>query len=101
MLNVYFLDFCIYAFVFCVDAAFDGPVAVPHLVPLLMAMEGDDPVENSERGCQLLYNILQCARNTAVHAHDYQQHANSLLTGGRARIHTRGQHLLFLSLLMV
>ncbi|CAF98143.1 unnamed protein product, partial [Tetraodon nigroviridis] len=63
------------------NAAFDGPVAVPHLVPLLMAMEGDDPVENSERGCQLLYNILQCARNTAVHAHDYQQHANSLLTG--------------------
>lgn len=48
-----------------------------------MAMEGDDPVENSERGCQFLYNILQSARNAAVHAHHYQQHANSLLTGAR------------------
>lgn len=82
-------SFCIYALVFCVDSAFDGPIAVPHLVPLLMAMEGDDPVENSERGCQLLYNILQSARNAAVHAHDYQQHANALLTGVCAQIHTR------------
>lgn len=63
-----------------------GPIAVPHLVPLLMAMEGDDPVEDSERGCQLLYNILQSARNDALHAHDYQQHARSLLTGTHARL---------------
>ncbi|KAG7279560.1 hypothetical protein CRUP_034662, partial [Coryphaenoides rupestris] len=57
-----------------------GPIAVPHLVPLLMAMEGDDPVENSERGCQLLYDVLQAARNAALHAPDYQQHAHALLT---------------------
>ncbi|CAJ1054041.1 breast cancer anti-estrogen resistance protein 3 homolog isoform X2 [Xyrichtys novacula] len=63
------------------DSAVQGPVAVPHLVPLLMAMEGDDPVENSERGCQLLYNVLQSARGAALHARDYQQHARSLLTG--------------------
>uniref|UniRef100_H2UDV9 Breast cancer anti-estrogen resistance protein 3-like n=1 Tax=Takifugu rubripes TaxID=31033 RepID=H2UDV9_TAKRU len=63
------------------DSVVDGPVAVPHLVPLLMAMEGDDPVENSERGCQLLYNILQSARNAAVRAQEYQEHAHSLLTG--------------------
>ncbi|XP_032400444.1 breast cancer anti-estrogen resistance protein 3 isoform X2 [Etheostoma spectabile] len=58
-----------------------GPIAVPHLVPLLMVMEGDDPVENSERGCQLLYNVLQSARSAALHAQDYQQHAHTLLTG--------------------
>lgn len=58
-----------------------GPIAVPHLVPLLMMMEGEDPVENSEQGCQLLYNVLQSARNDALHAKDYQQHAHSLLTG--------------------
>ncbi|XP_035856742.1 breast cancer anti-estrogen resistance protein 3 homolog isoform X1 [Sander lucioperca] len=58
-----------------------GPIAVPHLVPLLMVMEGDDPVENSERGCQLLYDVLQSARSAALHAHEYQQHAHTLLTG--------------------
>lgn len=58
-----------------------GPIAVPHLVPLLMMMEGEDPVENSEQGCQLLYNVLQSARNDALYAKDYQQHAHSLLTG--------------------
>uniref|UniRef100_A0A3Q1G1W1 Breast cancer anti-estrogen resistance protein 3-like n=1 Tax=Acanthochromis polyacanthus TaxID=80966 RepID=A0A3Q1G1W1_9TELE len=55
--------------------------AMPHLVPLLMLMEGEDPVENSERGCQLLYDVLQSARSAALHAKDYQQHARSLLTG--------------------
>ncbi|KAM6940887.1 breast cancer anti-estrogen resistance protein 3 homolog isoform 3-T4 [Lycodopsis pacificus] len=59
-----------------------GPIAVPHLVPLLMAMEGDDPVENSERGCQLLYDVLQSARSAALHAQDYRQHAQTLLTAG-------------------
>ncbi|KAM7010277.1 breast cancer anti-estrogen resistance protein 3 homolog isoform 2-T2 [Tautogolabrus adspersus] len=63
------------------DSAVQGPIAVPHLVPLLMAMEGEDPVENSERGCQLLYDVLQTARSAALHAQDYQQHAHSLLTG--------------------
>lgn len=63
------------------DSVVHGPIAVPHLVPLLMAMEGDDPVEDSERGCQLLYNVLQSARSAALHAQDYQQHAHSLLTG--------------------
>ncbi|XP_034543289.1 breast cancer anti-estrogen resistance protein 3 homolog isoform X2 [Notolabrus celidotus] len=63
------------------DSAVQGPIAVPHLVPLLMAMEGEDPVEDSEEGCQLLYNVLQSARSAALHAQDYQQHAHSLLTG--------------------
>ncbi|CAG5928730.1 unnamed protein product [Menidia menidia] len=63
------------------DSVVEGPTAVPHLVPLLMLMEGEDPVENSERGCQLLYDVLQSARSVALHAHDYQQHAQSLLTG--------------------
>lgn len=63
------------------DSAVQGPVAVPHLVPLLMAMEGEDPIEDSERGCLLLYNVLQSAREAALHAQDYQQHAHSLLTG--------------------
>lgn len=91
--------FCIYALVFCVDSVVDVPVAVPHLVPLLMAMEGDDPVENSERGCQLLYNILQSARNAVVRAKEYQQHAHSLLTGTCARPHTSttSDHIVFIT----
>uniref|UniRef100_UPI0037E95F4C SH2 domain-containing protein 3A isoform X1 n=2 Tax=Semicossyphus pulcher TaxID=241346 RepID=UPI0037E95F4C len=64
------------------DSAVEGPIAVPHLVPLLMAMEGEDPVENSERGCELLYDVLQSARSAALHAQDYQQHAHTLLTEG-------------------
>ncbi|XP_054635242.1 breast cancer anti-estrogen resistance protein 3 homolog isoform X1 [Dunckerocampus dactyliophorus] len=64
------------------DSAVGGPVAVPHLVPLLMLMEGDDPVENSERGCELLYDVLQTARCAALHAPDHQRHARALLTAG-------------------
>lgn len=63
------------------DSVVQSPIAVPHLVPLLMAMEGEDPVENSERGCQTLYDVLQSARQSALHARDYQQHAHTLLTG--------------------
>uniref|UniRef100_A0A3Q0T8V9 SH2 domain containing 3A n=1 Tax=Amphilophus citrinellus TaxID=61819 RepID=A0A3Q0T8V9_AMPCI len=59
-----------------------GPLVLPHLVPLLMLMEGEDPVENSDRGCQLLYDVLQSARNAALHAQDYQEHAHALLSGG-------------------
>lgn len=62
------------------DSVFQGPIAVPHLVPLLMLMEGEDPVENSERGCQVLYDVLQSARNAALHSLDYQKHAQALLT---------------------
>ncbi|XP_072320036.1 SH2 domain-containing protein 3A [Eucyclogobius newberryi] len=63
------------------DSVLEGPVAVPHLVPLLMAMEGEDPVENSEDGCQTLYDLLQSARSSALNARDYQRHAHTLLTG--------------------
>uniref|UniRef100_A0A7N6BX01 SH2 domain containing 3A n=1 Tax=Anabas testudineus TaxID=64144 RepID=A0A7N6BX01_ANATE len=63
------------------DSVVQGPVAMPHLVPLLMVMEGEDPVENSERGCQLLYDVLQSARSAALHAQDYQKHAHTLLSG--------------------
>ncbi|GAA6221635.1 breast cancer anti-estrogen resistance protein 3-like [Lates japonicus] len=64
------------------DSVVQGPVAMPHLVPLLMVMEGEDPVENSDRGCELLYDVLQSARSAALHAKDYQKHAHTLLTGG-------------------
>ncbi|KAM8878252.1 breast cancer anti-estrogen resistance protein 3 homolog isoform 3-T8 [Spinachia spinachia] len=63
------------------DGAPRGPVAVPHLVPLLLAMEGEDPVEDSGRGCQLLYDVLQAARRAALAAPDYARHARALLTG--------------------
>lgn len=76
----FFILFFIFFF-YVVAAVVGGPIAVPHLVPLLLMMEGEDPVENSEQGCQLLYNVLQSARNDALHAKDYQQHAGSLLTG--------------------
>ncbi|XP_037545737.1 breast cancer anti-estrogen resistance protein 3 homolog [Nematolebias whitei] len=62
------------------DSVIQGPIAVPHLVPLLMVMEGEDPVENSDHGCQVLYDVLQSARSAALHAQDYQQHAHALLT---------------------
>ncbi|XP_035023835.2 breast cancer anti-estrogen resistance protein 3 homolog isoform X1 [Hippoglossus stenolepis] len=64
------------------DSVVQGPIAVPHLVPLLMTMEGEDPVENSDRGCELLFDVLQSARSAALHARDYQEHAHTLLTGG-------------------
>ncbi|KAL1004958.1 hypothetical protein UPYG_G00052680 [Umbra pygmaea] len=64
------------------DSLVQGPLAVPHLIPLLRLMEGEDMGDNTERGCQLLYNTLQAARNAALHASEYQQHAHSLLTGG-------------------
>lgn len=71
-------------FVF-LDSVVQGPIAMPYLVPLLMAMEGEDPVENSERGCQLLYDVLQSARTAALHAQDYQKHAHALLSGTHAQ----------------
>ncbi|XP_062865486.1 breast cancer anti-estrogen resistance protein 3 homolog isoform X2 [Trichomycterus rosablanca] len=64
------------------ESVITGPLSLPHLVPLLRLMEGDDGVENSERGCHLLYNILQSSRYTANHANEYQQHAHTLLSGG-------------------
>ncbi|KAG9262855.1 breast cancer anti-estrogen resistance protein 3-like [Astyanax mexicanus] len=64
------------------DSVVSGPVALPHIVPILRLMEGEDAVETSERGCQLLYSILQSARNTADHAHLHQQHAHTLLSAG-------------------
>ncbi|KAG7316150.1 hypothetical protein KOW79_021016 [Hemibagrus wyckioides] len=64
------------------ESVLSGPLSLPHMVPLLKLMEGEDGVENSERGCQLLYNILQTSRHTADHANDYQQHAHTLLSAG-------------------
>ncbi|XP_017313090.1 breast cancer anti-estrogen resistance protein 3 homolog isoform X2 [Ictalurus punctatus] len=63
------------------ESVVSGPLSLPHMVPLLKLMEGEDGVENSERGCQLLYNILQSSRHTANHANDYQEHAHTLLSG--------------------
>ncbi|XP_054912389.1 breast cancer anti-estrogen resistance protein 3 homolog isoform X2 [Poeciliopsis prolifica] len=62
------------------DSVVQGPIAVPHLVPLLMLMEGEDPVENNERGCQVLYDVLQSARSAALHAQEYEKNAQTLLT---------------------
>lgn len=73
------------------ESVVQGPVAVPHLIPLLMLMEGEDPVENSDRGCQLLYDLLQSARSIAVHAEDYQSHAHSLLSGDHRPTSTPAQ----------
>lgn len=64
------------------ESVVSGPLSLPHMVPLLKLMEGEDGVENSERGCQLLYNILQSSRHTANHANDFQQHAHTLLSAG-------------------
>lgn len=64
-----------------VESVQTGPLSLPHLVPLLRLMEGDDSMENSERGCQLLYSILQSSRYTANHANEYQQYARTLLSG--------------------
>ncbi|XP_036413558.1 breast cancer anti-estrogen resistance protein 3 homolog isoform X2 [Colossoma macropomum] len=63
------------------ESVVTGPLALPHMVPMLRLMEGEDGVENSERGCQLLYSILQSARSAAMNADQYQQHAHTLLSG--------------------
>ncbi|XP_067259443.1 breast cancer anti-estrogen resistance protein 3 homolog isoform X4 [Chanodichthys erythropterus] len=64
------------------DAVMSGPLSLPHMVPLLRLMEGDDSVESTDRGCQLLYNLLQSARNAALHASDCTRHAHGLLSAG-------------------
>uniref|UniRef100_A0A8C1TS36 Breast cancer anti-estrogen resistance protein 3 n=1 Tax=Cyprinus carpio TaxID=7962 RepID=A0A8C1TS36_CYPCA len=64
------------------DAVVSGPLSLPHMVPLLRLMEGEDSVESTDRGCQLLYNLLQSARNAALHANDCTQHAHGLLSAG-------------------
>ncbi|XP_051982066.1 breast cancer anti-estrogen resistance protein 3 homolog isoform X2 [Xyrauchen texanus] len=65
------------------DSVVSGPLSLPHMVPLLSLMEGEqDIVESTGRGCQLLYNLLQSARNAALHANDCTLHAYSLLSAG-------------------
>ncbi|XP_028827945.1 breast cancer anti-estrogen resistance protein 3 [Denticeps clupeoides] len=64
------------------DSVAPGPLSVPHIVPLLKLMEGEDNDEHTERGCELLYNTLQSARHSALNAQKYQQHAHNLLSGG-------------------
>ncbi|XP_061687104.1 breast cancer anti-estrogen resistance protein 3 homolog isoform X1 [Syngnathoides biaculeatus] len=63
------------------ECVLGGAVAVPHLVPALQLLEGEDGVEDSERGCQMLYDVLQAARRHAAHARDYRRHASALLKG--------------------
>ncbi|KAJ8336797.1 hypothetical protein SKAU_G00380170 [Synaphobranchus kaupii] len=64
------------------DEAVQGPLSVPHVLPLLRVMEGEDLGEHTERGCQLLLNTLQSARQDALNAPQYQAHAHGLLTAG-------------------
>ncbi|XP_067296596.1 breast cancer anti-estrogen resistance protein 3 homolog isoform X2 [Pseudorasbora parva] len=64
------------------DAVVSGPLSLPHMVPILRLMEGEDSVESTDRGCQLLYNLLQSARNAALHANDCTRHAHGLLSAG-------------------
>ncbi|KAL1281573.1 hypothetical protein QQF64_000376 [Cirrhinus molitorella] len=64
------------------DTVVSGTLSLPHMVPLLRLMEGEDSVESTDRGCQLLYNLLQSARNAALHANDCTQHAHGLLSAG-------------------
>ncbi|XP_043075845.1 breast cancer anti-estrogen resistance protein 3 homolog [Puntigrus tetrazona] len=64
------------------DGEASGPLSLPHMVPLLRLMEGEDGVESTDRGCQLLYNLLQSARNAALHANDCSRHAHGLLSAG-------------------
>uniref|UniRef100_A0A672KQ24 SH2 domain containing 3A n=1 Tax=Sinocyclocheilus grahami TaxID=75366 RepID=A0A672KQ24_SINGR len=47
-------------------AVVSGPLSLPHMEPLLRLMEGEDSVESTDRACQLLYNLLQSARNAAA-----------------------------------
>ncbi|XP_035261229.1 breast cancer anti-estrogen resistance protein 3 homolog isoform X1 [Anguilla anguilla] len=62
--------------------AVQGPLSMPHVLPLLRVMEGEDLGEHTERGCQLLLNTLQSARQAALNAPQYQAHAHTLLTAG-------------------
>ncbi|XP_037113136.1 breast cancer anti-estrogen resistance protein 3 homolog isoform X1 [Syngnathus acus] len=58
------------------------PVAVPHLIPVLLLMEGQDLAEDSQRGCQMLFDLLQAARRHAAQARQHQEHAKALLASG-------------------
>ncbi|XP_049576006.1 breast cancer anti-estrogen resistance protein 3 homolog isoform X3 [Syngnathus scovelli] len=58
------------------------PVAVPHLIPVLLLMEGQDLVEDSHQGCQMLFDLLQAARRHAAQARQHQEHAKALLASG-------------------
>ncbi|XP_061626299.1 breast cancer anti-estrogen resistance protein 3 homolog isoform X2 [Phyllopteryx taeniolatus] len=71
------------------ESVLGGAVAVPHLVPALLLLEGEDGVEDSERDVQTLYDVLQAARRHATHARDYQQHASALLKGLTASLSRR------------
>ncbi|KAI1886524.1 hypothetical protein AGOR_G00196640 [Albula goreensis] len=64
------------------DGVVRGPVAVPHILPILRVMEGEELGEHTDHGCQLLLNILQSARNAALKVPQYQAYAHSLLTEG-------------------
>ncbi|KAJ8264175.1 hypothetical protein GJAV_G00146050 [Gymnothorax javanicus] len=64
------------------DEAVEGPLSVPHVLPLLRVMEGEDVGEHTERGCELLLNTLQAARRAALNAPQYQTHAHALLSAG-------------------
>ncbi|KAG9331590.1 hypothetical protein JZ751_018659 [Albula glossodonta] len=64
------------------DGVVRGPVSVPHILPILRVMEGEELGEHTDHGCQLLLNILQSARNAALKVPQYQAYAHSLLTGG-------------------
>ncbi|XP_018583416.2 breast cancer anti-estrogen resistance protein 3 isoform X1 [Scleropages formosus] len=63
-------------------AAVSEPISVPHLLPLLKLMEGEDPGEHTGQGCQVLFNTLQSARAAALNAAQHEAHAHSLLTAG-------------------
>ncbi|XP_061131442.1 breast cancer anti-estrogen resistance protein 3 homolog isoform X2 [Syngnathus typhle] len=58
------------------------PVAVPHLIPVLLQMEDLDFLEDSHRGCQMLFDLLQAARRHAAQARQHQEHAKALLASG-------------------
>uniref|UniRef100_A0A452HGF6 Uncharacterized protein n=1 Tax=Gopherus agassizii TaxID=38772 RepID=A0A452HGF6_9SAUR len=61
-----------------------GEVAVPHLLPLISLMEGEQLWDDHEESCDLLLRTLESARSIATSARAYKATAEAKLQGFQA-----------------
>ncbi|XP_062975175.1 SH2 domain-containing protein 3A isoform X2 [Elgaria multicarinata webbii] len=63
---------------------FPKKVAVPHILPLLCLMEGEEPWGDHEEACEVLLRTLEAARFMATNAGAYRVSAEARLQGFEA-----------------
>ncbi|XP_067416511.1 SH2 domain-containing protein 3A [Emydura macquarii macquarii] len=61
-----------------------GEVAIPHLLPLISLMEGEQLWDDHEESCALLLSTLESARSIATNAGAYKATAEAKLQGFQA-----------------